>query len=109
MVEAAIGVQPELRRGNVGEQQPNAIRDQRRAFRVEGLDVDHAGAQLAIHGELTPEARLGHFAAGEFEHELVAARLQNAREQSLITARGTRPALEIAEAEVEEQLDAALA
>src|SRR5918911_5743466 len=58
VIEAAVRVDPETFGRHVCDERADAGGDLRRAFWVEGLHVHQARAQLTIHGELFPQARL---------------------------------------------------
>ena len=78
--EAAVGIEVELLGWHILQHPADARRHVLGCLRVKALHVDHAGAQLAAIVPLLPELDLGQLAAGELQHELIGARLQDAGE-----------------------------
>src|SRR4029077_18248770 len=75
-----------------------------RGVLVEALHVDDAGAELAPFAVLPPEIDLAELAAGELEHELLGARLEEAGEVGRVGAAEARAAEPVAEADVKGEL-----
>src|SRR5215471_18935757 len=102
--EAAVGIDVELFGLAHGEHALDARGHVLRAFRVEALDVDDAGPQLAVLPVLLPQVELGELPPRELQDELVRARLEGAGKIGAIAPIETRAAEAIAEADVEGEL-----
>src|SRR5580765_5725889 len=100
MKKTAVRVHVEFFRMNECQDRTQPLGDFLGSFHVQRLHVDYANSDLAALGELPAQLQLFELAAGELEHELIRARIENLRHHPAIGALAAGPPTNAAEADM---------